>query len=120
MCCCWSRRTGRPRRRGWLSIAWSRRRIGQSRHRESTHAVSGCWGNWKGERERTYSKIELSTADIVTGIGGLHNHSLAFDLGIGEGEFVAGATGRVVCCDGGETVGEVVIDGPRGLGGAHE
>lgn len=74
-------------------------------------------GEWY---QRTYSKIELSTADIVAGVGRLHNHGLAFDLGAGEGKFVAGTAGRVVVGrDGGEAVGKVVIDGPRGLRGAH-
>lgn len=51
----------------------------------------------------------------------MDDHGLALDGPVaGEGEFVALAACRVGCCHGGETVGEVIIDGPRGLVGAHE
>lgn len=51
----------------------------------------------------------------------MDDHGFAFDGPVaGEGEFVALAACWVGCCYGGETVGEVVVDGPWGLVGAHE
>lgn len=68
-----------------------------------------------------HCKVELRSADIVAGVGRLDDHGLPLDGPVaGEGEFVALAACRVGCCHGGETVGEVVVDGPWGLVGAHE
>lgn len=67
-----------------------------------------------------YSKVELRPTDIVACVGGLHNHCLPSDAGAGEGEFVAATACGIRRSDGSETVGQIIIDGPRGLIGAHE
>lgn len=60
-------------------------------------------------------------ADVVAGVGRLHDHGFALDgTFTREGELVAGTTVRTGGCHGRETVGEVVVDGPGGLRGAHE
>ncbi len=69
----------------------------------------------------TYCKVELRSTDVVAGIGGLDDHGFPFDGPLaGKGEFVALAACRVGCCHSGETVGELVVDDPGGLVGAHE
>ena len=71
--------------------------------------------------DEAHCKVELRSADIVAGVGRLDDHGFAFDGPVaGEGEFVALAACWVGCGHGGETVGEVVVDGPWGLVGAHE
>lgn len=71
--------------------------------------------------DKAHCKIELRSADIVAGVGRLDDHGFAVDGPVaGEGEFVALAACWVGCGHGGETVGEVVVDGPWGLVGAHE
>lgn len=71
--------------------------------------------------DEAHCKVKLRSADIVARVSRLDNHGLALDGPVaGEGEFVALAACRVGCGHGGETIGEVVVDGPWGLVGAHE
>ena len=69
-----------------------------------------------------HKDIELVVRNVASGVGGLHNHGLAGSRAVGEGELVARAAPAALVTtvdgSGGETVGELVVDGPGLVVGA--
>ena len=81
------------------------------------YSISHCLSS--RERGLTYSKIKLRTTDIISSISGLHYHFLPFKNGARKSELVARTAIRGAGADGCEAIGQVVVDGPRGLITAH-
>lgn len=89
----------------------------------SSSVVLGSTSVEDSDTSSWHGNVKVVGSQITAGVGGLDNHLLAGGWAGGEGELVAGAApgglGLAVDADGGETVGEVVVDYPWLLVGAH-